>query len=367
VADQAEPGDRLVLATAVPTWTQLERDPQAYRNLAYLERALLRPAGLELKLTVAGDLHHYARYVHEGVEEEVGPTHKITSGGGGAFLHPTHDLPATATIGITPDDLDDTAEYRLETRYPSRERSRLLSLWALLLPLRNPSFCVIPAVVNLVLLWTIQFGLRSLERSGEGFDEAAGEWGWGDLAGGVFRNSLSALMLLVLAGGLWAFAKSPPWAPRGLPRYAAKTALAAFHLAAHVATIATVSLIALTLASGLDGWWFALAASAVAFVLGGAAGAVVVGTYLALAIGLPGLRTHANEAFAAARITGYKNFLRIHIDRTGGLTVYALGIDRAVKRRNWGAVPEAERPDTSWIEPTGRQPRTRLIDQVTIT
>jgi hypothetical protein len=367
VAQQAQPGDRLVLATAVPTWTQIERDPQAYRNLAYLERAVLRPAGLDLKLTLAGDMHHYARYVHEGDEDAVGPTHKITSGGGGAFLHPTHDLPPTATIGITPDDLDDTAEYHLETSYPSVGRSRLLSLHALLLPLRNPSFCVIPAIVNLVLLWTIQFGLRSLAPSGERFADAADDWGWTDLAGGMFRNSMSALMLIVLLGGLWAFAKSPPWAPRGIPRYIAKTVLAGAHLAAHVAAIATVSLVALTLASALDGWWFALAASAVAFVLGGAAGGLVVGAYLAAAIGLPRLRTHANEAFAAARLTGYKNFLRIHIDRTGALTVYALGIDKAVKRRWWRAVPEAEAPGASWIEPSRGEPHPRLIDEVTIT
>ncbi len=366
VARQADDGDRLVLATAVPTWTQLERDPQAYRNLAYLERAVLRPAGLDLKLTVAGDLHHYSRYTPADVGDEIGPTHKITSGGGGAFLHPTHDLPSAATIGITPDDLDDVAEYRLATRYPSAGRSRLLSLRALLLPLRNPSFFWIPAVVTLVLLWTIQFGLRSLERSGESFADAGDEWGWGDLAGGVFRNSLSALMLLVLLAGLWAFAKSPPWAPRGVPRYLAKSVLALVHLAAQVATIATVSLIALTIASGFDGWWFALVASAVALVVGGLAGALVVGAYLALAIGLPGLRAHANEAFAASRITGYKNFLRMHIDSTGALTVHALGIDKAVKRRHWRAVPQADSPEASWIEPTRGEPRVDLIEKVTI-
>ena len=366
VAEQARPGDRLVLATAVPTWTQLERDAQAYRNLAYLERAVLRPVGLELKLTLAGDQHHYARYVHDGAEEEVGPTHKITSGGGGAFLHPTHDLPTRVSIGVDPDDPDDTAEYTLTKRYPGPGRSRLLSLSALLLPVRNPSFCVIPAIVNLVLLWTIQFGLRSLERSGEGFDEAAGEWGWGDLAAGVGRNSMSALMMLVLFGALWAFAKSPPWAPRGLPRIAAKTVFALVHLAAQVAAIATVSLVALAAASSFEGWWFAGVASAVAFVLGGAAGSIVVGVYLAAAIGLPFVRTHGNEAFAAARITRYKNFLRIHIDRTGALTVYALGIDKAVKRRRWRPVPEADESGASWIEPTRDEPRPRVIDKVTI-
>jgi hypothetical protein len=362
----AEPGDRVVLATAVPSWTQLERSPQAYRNLAYLERVVLQPAGLELKLTMAGDLHHYARYEHVGADDEVGPTHKITSGGGGAFLHPTHDLPVTAEIAVDPDAPGEVAEYRLTTRYPSAGRSRMLSLAALLLPFRNPSFCVIPAVLSVVLLWTIQFGLRSLERSGTGFAEAAPEWSWLDLAGGIGRNSLSALLMVVLLGALWAFAQAPPWARRRGTRLVTTFVLAAVHLAAQVVAMTTVTMIALRVASPLDGWWFAATASVVAFVLGGAAGALVVGFYLAAAIGLPGVRAHANEAFAAARITGYKNFLRMHIDREGVLTVHAVGIDRAVKRGGWRAVPEADGPEAAWIEPRGRTPRPHLIERVAI-
>jgi hypothetical protein len=370
VAGLAEPGDRVVLATAVPTWTRLERDPHAYRNLAYLERAVLRPACLDLKLTVAGDLHHYARYVHEEATvegaDDIGPTHKITAGGGGAFLHPTHDLPASVPVGVDPDDPDDVVDYELVTRYPSAGRSRLLSLGALLLPLRNPSFCVAPALVNLVLLWTIQFGLRSLERDGESFADAAGSWGWTDLAGGMFRNSLSAALLLVLLGGLFAFAEAPAWAVGRVRRGMARLALAATHLAAQVVTVATVALVALWIATHADGWWFAVTASAVAFFLGGLACAVVLGAYLAAAIALPGVQAHPNEAFAAARLTSYKNFLRMHIDGTGALTVYAVGIDRSVRRRDWDVVPHADDPGASWIAPAGGEPAPRLIDRLTI-
>lgn len=366
VADEAAAGDRLILATAVPSWTQLERDPAAYRNLAYLERALLRPAGIDLKLTLAGDLHHYARYVHEGGEDEIGPTHKITSGGGGAFLHPTHQLPRTVSVGITPDDPDDVVDYEVAVRYPSSGRSRLLSLHALRLPLRNPSFMWVPGLISLVMLWAVQFGLRSLEQSGQSFATAGSDWGWGELAGGVFRSSTSAVLLLVLFGGLWAFARTPAWAPRGVPRHAAKAVLALVHLAAQVAMLATVSLVALTVAADLDGWWFAVLASVVAFALGGVGCALVLGAYLAVAIGVPGLRAHANEAFAAARLTGYKNFLRLHIDGSGTLTVYALGLDRAVRRRHWRVVPEAESPEASWITPTRGEPEPRLIDHVVI-
>ena len=49
---------------------------------------------------------------------------------------------------------------------------------------------------------------------------------------------------------------------------------------------------------------------------------------------------------------------------TARSTVYALGIDRAVKR--WKAVPESDDgPEASWIAPDGDEPTVRLIDQVT--
>ena len=366
VAERAQSGDRLILATAVPSWTLLDRNPHAYRNLAYLERAILRPAGIQLKLTLAGDSHHYSRYQQLGAEEEIGPTHKITSGGGGAFLHPTHVLPSHASIGVTPDDLDDVTDYRMITTYPSRSRSRLLSLSAVGLALRNPSFCAVPGLVALALLWTVQFGLRALERPEEGFADAAAHWGWTDLAGGLSRTSSAGLVVMVLFGALWAFTKTPPWAAQGWQRWTVKTVMAALHLALQLAAFVAVMMVALRVGQGHGSIAFALLASAVALVLGGLAGATVVGVYLAAAIAIPGIEAHSNEAFAAARITGYKNLLRLHIDGDGRLTVYAIGIPRAVRRRNWRAVPDSDDAEASWIEPIRHPPEPQLIDRVTI-
>lgn len=368
VAEQAEPGDKLILATAVPSWTQIRHDPAAYRNLAYLERTILQPHGLRLKLTVAGDTHHYSRYEHEGAEEEIGPAHKITAGGGGAFLHPTHVLPDDAEIGVNPDDPAAVARYEMRSAYPSRARSRWLSWRALLLAWRNPSFMVVPGIVTLAALWTVQFGLRSLERRGGSFAEAGAHWGWTDLAGGLFRTSISAVTLLVLFGGLFAFAEAPQWASSGGARLTAKAVMALIHLGLQVVAIATVLLVALRAASGQDDWRYAVVASVVAFCLGGPVGATVVGLYLALALATPGLGAHPNEAFAAARITGWKNFLRLHIDRDGVLTVYAIGIDRSVKRRHWRAVPAADDPEAAWIAPAParREPPVRLIESITL-
>jgi hypothetical protein len=275
-------------------------------------------------------------------------------------------LPAHASIGVTPDDLDDVTNYTMITTYPSRSRSRLLSLSAVGLALRNPSFCAVPGLVALALLWTVQFGLRALERPEEGFADAAAHWGWTDLAGGLSRTSSAGLVVLALFGALWAFAKTPPWAAHGWQRWAVKTVMAALHLAMQLAAFVAVMMAALRLGQGHGSIAFALLASAVALVLGGLVGATVVGVYLAAAIAIPGIQAHRNEAFAAARMTGYKNFLRLHIDGDGALTVYAIGIPRAVKRRDWRSVPDAEDVEASWIEPTRHPPEPRLIDRVTI-
>jgi len=372
VLEESSPGDKLILATPVPTWTELERDPHAYHNLAFIERTLLRPHGIHLKLTVAGDLHHYTRYTRQGLtrdgEAASIPSHKITSGGGGAFLHPTHDLRRDVDIVVDPDDPGDRASYHMQVAYPDRTTSRWLSLQALALPLRNPSFMVLPALLNVTLLWTNQFGLRSLGGTNETFAAAAERWGWSDLFTGLFRNPLSTVTVVALFFGLWAFARTPPWAPRGWPRYVAKTVMAAVHTILHVLVVVAVALLAVTVASALTdgGWWFTVSASLTAFLVGGVAGSVAVGAYLAAATGLPGMRAHGNETFASARIAGYKNFLRMHLDGDGRLTVYALGIERAIRWRDWRPDPDNDDPEAAWLVPSTGGIRPHLIEKIVI-
>jgi hypothetical protein len=367
---EAQPGDRLVLATAVPAWTRLRRDPLAFRNLAYLERTLLDPRGISLELTVAGDAHHYARFEHTG-GGGAGPRYKITSGGGGAFLHPTHDLPESVDLGLpagapgSTGGSADAARYVLHPEtYPTRRRSRALSFAALSLPWRNWPFTIVPGVITAALLLTIQFGLRSLSSRGLSFAQAAEGWTWSDLAAGMLRNSLSVVMLLVVWGGLIAFARPPAAAARGARKYAAKVAMGTAHLVLQIAAVATVCLAAITLAGGVGGRWFAVVATGLAAGLGAVVGSLTVGLYLALSLAF--LNAHSNEAFAAARLTGYRNFLRLHIDGQGVLTVYALGIDRAITR--WRAVPDAASPEASWVAPERPEdePTVRLIDRIRI-
>ncbi len=372
MAQHATPGDRLIVATAVPAWTDVARDPRAHDNLNYLQRTVIDRAGMSLRLLVAGDRHYYGRYRREA-RDGVPERHLIIAGGGGAFLHPTHELPSTVTVpapGPVDCDLDGTGDrppalvYDRVTTYPGRGRSRLLSLQALALPVRNWSFVPVAGLVSLALLWAVQFGLRSLERRGETFPAAAAHWGWTDLAAGLFRSYPSATVLVFVLAALFAFARTPAWAARGAPKNLVKFGMALVHLGLQVLAIATVLLVALQLAGHVHGAWFGIVASAVAFGLGGLVCALVLGIYLVAAVNLPGV-AHANEAFAAARIPGYKNFLRMHIDRDGVLTVYAVGIDRAVPRRAWRPDPNAEDPEAAWITP-GADPPRRLIDRIVV-
>jgi hypothetical protein len=361
---------RLVLATATPAWTELTRNPRAYQNLAYLERTVLEPAGVALALIMAGDRHYYARY--QGPADGGVPRHLITAGGGGAFLHPTHELRASVAVPASTGDepgAPPPTTYARAAAYPDRGTSRRRSFQALLLPARNPSFVPAAGLVCLALLWAVQFGLRSLGRRGQSFSSAAAHWGWSDLAAGLFRSFPSLLVLAVLLVALTGFAHPPDWAHRGPRRKAAaKLVMGLAHLGLQVLVMATV--LTVTLAAALawtdGGVAFGVVASVLAFGLGGLACAFTVGLYLTLAVNLPGGIAHANEAFAAARITGGKNFLRLHIDREGRLTVYAVGIDRVVERAAWRADPDAPDRQAPWLVPPEGAPRLHLIEQIPV-
>jgi hypothetical protein len=93
-------------------------------------------------------------------------------------------------------------------------------------------------------------------------------------------------------------------------------------------------------------------------VLGALGSSVVLGAYLVASVVIPGLNTHDHDAFAAARITEFRNFLRLHIARDGALTVYAVGIDHVI--REWRPVPEADDVEESWMAPLHGDARVRM-------
>ncbi|MGH2394606.1 MAG: hypothetical protein ACRDGH_14150, partial [Candidatus Limnocylindria bacterium] len=73
------------------------------------------------------------------------------------------------------------------------------------------------------------------------------------------------------------------------------------------------------------------------------------------------LRAHGNEAFSAMSLTHHKNFLRLHIDAEGQLTIYPIGLDRS--NHDWTYDADAATSDASWLAPVAGRLRPRLIEE----
>jgi hypothetical protein len=103
-----------------------------------------------------------------------------------------------------------------------------------------------------------------------------------------------------------------------------------------------------------------LASGVITFVLGGPAGALILGVYLFVSIRLFG--RHSNEAFSALRIADYKHWLRLRIDASGALTIFAIAIDRVPRR--WRAA--TRNGETTQESDDARASSPRIIDKVEI-
>ena len=71
------------------------------------------------------------------------------------------------------------------------------------------------------------------------------------------------------------------------------------------------------------------------FAAGWLIGSEIMGIYLWVSLNC--FRRHQNEAFSSLHIPDFKNFLRLHINTEGALTIYPVGI-RTVPRK-WKEIP----------------------------
>ena len=362
-AEEMDADDRLILCTAKPSWADLGEDPDAYRNLSFVERELV-PPDVTTVLMISGDKHHYAR--HQQAEPPKGslPTMKVTAGGGGAFLSGTQQLDRRIEVpklehdsvavpldedGVPPAGPPHTEEFTLECRYPSADRSRSLSLRALALGWFNWSFLLVPGVFHVLMF----AGSGSAPRSDD-LDAVAERWNYGDLLLGPLRSPATVVLLLVLWALLAAFVDIPKRV-RGVTASGRRIVVGLAHTGAHLAVHAGVAWLAIAACSALPGWWFVVVTTVVVAVLGAVAGSVTVGAYLVLSLTLAG--RHETEVFSSFRHEGYKNFLRLHVTPTG-VTVHPIGIEEVC--RDWRLDPAAGR-EASYLSPT-RPIRTHLIE-----
>lgn len=355
VARDMEDGDRVVLCCAEPLWLKDEGDEQAYEPLAFVERNIL-PSGVEVSLLLAGDLHHYARYADRDSGRQ-----RCTCGGGGAYLSGTQRLPNAVSLP-RPDapeparrSDEDVETSEKQAAYPDAQTSIALRWGVLALPWKNPGYVWAVGILYVLYAWFLQSHPLPPEGS---FMETVDDLGLAD-AGTVVRSWWSIVAhapgIMLCSVGIvlatWAFAAPDEGRPRWL-RHGVGPLHGVLHLVLVVGLtwgIARVHLGVLDWNPG-DLMQFVLFGVEMVF-LGGPLGGVLTGLAM-----LPGV--NLEYAFSAQHREGYKSFLRLHLDASGTLTVYPVGIEEPGQ---WRFVSGAA-PETARYEPEDEPPRPELIE-----
>jgi hypothetical protein len=363
--EQFQDNDNIILCTAKPAWLEGGgAGTEAHRNLSYFVREVEKQHGC-VRVILSGDLHHYSRYENRGGDQ------LITAGGGGAYLAGTHQLPlqvpdlvaradrsggagVAAGTAPKPEDAFRAAAYP----YPSRVDSRWLAVRGLALALRpaNWAFAVFVGLLYWLFAWTL------MQAEGGLLDRPLRQLVWLpiDLA-----LSPSATFAYVLAAAMLASAVMLAAAGNRASSRAVTVLWGLLHGFGHM-------VLALVLAWQIDRWSllpriqvllpFDRGAEAVVFacsliLLGGFAGATLVGVYLVASDMLLGW--HTNEVFASQSIMNYRNFLRMHVRPDGSLKIYPIGLRRTP--RKWRFARERQDHDP-YYEPTDLVLRPHLIE-----
>jgi hypothetical protein len=321
VAQQLGPDDRVILAVPVPSWAK--RDPKGYDTIDFFLRTIIAPTGAQVRVVLAGDQHHYARY--HGPDREL-----LTCGGGGAYLAGTHTLAERITVPPRETIVRKASpprEYALAGCFPDRARSRRLS-WGIFgrLPGRNPSFAGLVGAIQTLLMLAVAGAASHLD----------------EVAERLVTIPLVLMVLVVLAGAV-----GLAYIPTGGPKRAGHFVAGTLHGIAHLGLGVVGGLVWLELPVADWAWPLPLLAAALLYLpVAALVGGQLVAAYLLLA---SRFRINVNELFAGQGIEDYKSFLRLHIARDGSLTIYPIGVERICRR--WRPDPAAARPDASWIVP----------------
>lgn len=332
-------GDRVLLVVAEPHWIDgnIYAEPMQ-KNLVTIADEIGR-AGVQLQAVIAGDYHHYRRHEAHGDQ----PRHLITAGGGGGFLHPT--------CGERVDSIHlgqgrSRREYTLAAEYPSRQECHRLAWRNLGFAWLNPWFGVVTAVGYLLVTWVAWASIARAGRPPQDFFPPSPFWQ------SLLTAPHAVLLLLSIVAAFVVFTETHKRAYRWIA--------GAVHGVAHLAAAFGIAYVAARLEARYLGPAAGLGVRslfvALAILVGGyAVGPTVMGLYLL--VSLLGFSRHANEAFSSLRIQDYKHFLRMRIDTSGRLHIYAIALDRVP--RAWKANARERYPQ---LVPAEGELKPRIID-----
>lgn len=312
IAAQMPADAHVIVCVPSPQWiyaTSYPGEPKySDATLQRIEREIL---GRDVAVWLTGDLHHYKR--HEAADGR----QKIISGGGGAFLHPTH----------VPPQRELQNGYVEKATWPDAAQSRRLHRGHWQFPWLNPRFMPLIGSVYLLSVWFAVSGFFNFDAQVCSVRE------FGCALTLSLRSTLTdpvnGLWLATVVGGFIFFTDTHVrWY-----RFVGGTLHAAMHMVAAF-TLGWCGYVLAAAVLGESALWLPelviVLACMLAFTAGGALGAWILGAYLHVSLSWFG--RHSNEAFSALRIEDYKQWLRCRVRASGELEIQALGLARVPRR-----------------------------------
>lgn len=315
---------KIILCTAEPGWLYTHTNSKSWDITDYaIGLAETADKGLTVPIVLSGDTHHYSRYSAADGKQFV------TAGGGGAFLHPTHQLEDRVTVpwvgkdkelSLTTSPSTGHAETGLPACYPSKKISRGLVWRNLAFAFTNWDFSLLMAGIY----WLLAIGL-SLRDQWDAYAIVAGIFGWAIMGYTINQEKTRRPTVLITS---------------------------AMHAAAHVLAViwftrffAGFNEVHFVLAGEWYSVWkwlgiLLLEMGAIGFLVG----STLFGLNLFFTCGW--CRMNTNDAFSAFRLGGYNNFLRMRI-KDKDVDIYAIGLDNVPERDDWVANPKYVRGNPS--------------------
>ncbi len=397
---QRAPGEaehKIILCIAEPGWQyEKEAAAAALSNLAIIT-GIAEQGGAKVVTVLSGDTHHYCRYYCKELDLNL-----ITAGGGGAFLHPTHQLYNDIRVHWLDQDYDFTLNCRSTTEgapgagtavFPSKATSHWMTWWNALFPVFNYWFAALLGVFYWLMTWMLaqtQVTRNQCEIRREGspdFDRIQRPLFedviyWSAKTCGLkspsFAGQIQEVIAMVIQAattnfllgictlGLLYACITYADARRRWKKVLMGTAHWLLHIIAMVGLYIVVTHWGTPIGKALAEWAqpyigavSALLQTATYMALmifgGGIVAGQVWGFYLFVSCAF--FRRHWNEAFSALRLADYKNFLRLKIEGEV-LTIYPIGLRRCPTRIEWRR--EGDRADGRYVPRMALAPE--LID-----
>lgn len=355
MAQKMGENDRVILCSAEPSWIHKAAGKEApWKNLDYIAQ-IATDKGARVSINLAGDLHHFALYVDK---DEQGSSDgyervKITSGGGGAFLHPTQAIPKKISLL----ESDNERNYVQDRVYPTTSCSKKLVWRNWCLPFKRIAMSFFIGVFYLTYIWL--FGIIDafhhdilVTNKITSYSEMISHY-WN-----VQLKSPGLLMVNVaLVIGLFFYCEYR-LAPVRIRDRVLKGIVAFLHAALHILAILSVYTLISHIIIEVNNVWDSIAKliciAVVGILSGGILGGWVLAIYLIASNRLFGF--NYMTAYSSMPVEDYKHFLRIKVQKDA-LFIYPVVVDKVA--RKWQFNPQGEYFE-SWLMPE-KSIQTRLL------